>query len=107
MTRVIALLAAFIMSGVIWWFLFSLLPSGGSMWRDRPPQRFQGDTSAVVVFTNERTVQRMCPTVPGAVGCTVGRTIYAPNPCRWGDAYATLMCHEMGHVNSWPNHHPD
>jgi hypothetical protein len=47
----------------------------------------------------------MCPQVRYAVGCTVGGTIYVPNPCRWGDGYATLMCHELGHVNGWSAEH--
>jgi hypothetical protein len=105
MTRAIAYLAAFALSGVIWWGLFSLLPGGGSTWRDRPPQRFQGNNVAVVNFTDERVVQRMCPHVSGAIGCAVGNTIYVPNPCRWGDAYATLMCHELGHTNGWSANH--
>jgi hypothetical protein len=103
--RVVGFALAFTVSGLIWWWVFSFLPSGGSTWRDLPPQRFQGNTAAAVVFTDERTVQRMCPHVRMAVGCTVGRTIYVPNPCRWGDAYATLLCHELGHVNGWSTHH--
>lgn len=47
----------------------------------------------------------MCPQVDYAVGCTVGSTIYVPNPCRWRDPYATLLCHEMGHVNGWSAFH--
>jgi hypothetical protein len=58
-----------------------------------------------VVFTTEARVQRMCPQVRYAVGCTVGGTIYVPNPCRWGDGYATLMCHEMAHVSGWSAEH--
>jgi hypothetical protein len=105
MTRRLGLLAAFAFSGLFWWWLFTLLPSGGSDWRDRPPTRFQGDATAGVVFTTEARVQRMCPQVRNAVGCTVGGTIYVPNPCRWGDGYATLMCHEMAHVSGWSAAH--
>ena len=105
MTRRFGLLAAFAFSGLFWWWAFSFLPAGGSSWRDRPPARFQGNATAGVVFTNERQIQRMCPQVSGAIGCTVGGTIYVPNPCTWGDAYATLMCHELGHVNSWSQAH--
>ena len=77
------------------------MPSAGSTWRDRPPVRYQGDGVAGVVFTTEGGVQSMCPAVGYAIGCTVGSTIYVPNPCRWRDPYATLLCHELGHVNGW------
>jgi hypothetical protein len=101
----IAWVAVFALSGVAWWGLFSLLPAGQGTWRDRPPTRYQGDAVAGVVFTTEGGVQAMCPGVRYAVGCTVGGTIYLPNPCRWRDAYATLACHELGHVNGWSAFH--
>lgn len=99
--------AAFVGSGLFWWWLFSLLPQAQATWRDRPPTRYQGDNSATVVFTTEAEVQRQCPMQPPrfALGCTVGGTIYLPNPCRWRDAYATLACHELGHVSGWSAFH--
>ena len=109
MTRRFGLLAAFAFSGLFW--LVLLLSSceqpsaGQATWRDKPPARYQGDVTAGVVFTSEGRVQRMCPQISYAVGCTVGGTIYVPNPCRWNDPYATLLCHEMGHVNGWPAGH--
>ena len=104
MARLILLIAAL---GALLWLAGCDQPSGGGTWQDRPPSRFQGDAVAGVVFTTEGGVQRMCPQVNYAVGCTVGSTIYVPNPCRWRDPYATLLCHEIGHVNSWPSNHPD
>lgn len=100
-----ALAAAVALSGLFWWWAFSYLPAGQGTWRDRPPQRFQGDTAAFVVFTTEGRVQAMCPQVRYAVGCTVGDTIYVPNACRWRDPYAGLLCHELGHINSWSAFH--
>ena len=85
----------------------AVLTLPGSTWRDRPPVRYQGDAIAGVVFTTEAHVQRMCPQVRHAVGCTVGSAIYVPNPCRWNDPYATLLCHELGHVNGWTANHEE
>ena len=83
--------------------------AGRSTWRDRPPQRFQGDASAVVVFTTEGHVQSRCPVARPAVavGCTSGGVIYVPNPCRWRDPYAVLLCHEIGHISGWSGLHED
>lgn len=108
MKRLTGWMGAFIVSALLWVGLFSCGPApGGSTWRDKPPARFQGDVVAGVVFTTEAGVQRMCPLTGGqvAVGCTVGSTIYAPNPCRWSDPYAVLVCHELGHVNGWAPAH--
>lgn len=101
--------AAFLLSGLLWFGAFLMLPAAGETWRDRPPTRFQGDTEAVVVFTTEGEVQSRCPTPRGkiAVGCTVAGTIYVPNACRWRDPYAVLLCHEMGHVSGWSGFHED
>lgn len=78
----------------------------GPTWRDKPPARFQGNTSAAVVFTDAAMIARACPSTPNPVACTRGRTIYMPNACAWSDPYAVLLCHEIGHVNSWPADHP-
>jgi hypothetical protein len=82
-------------------------PLAGATWRDKPPGRFQYDTAALVDFTTEGNVQSKCPMTPPkvAVGCTAGGTIYVPNPCRWKDPYAVLLCHEIGHVNGWSGLH--
>lgn len=43
-------------------------------------------------------------------GCTNMRTdvVLMPNPCFYAwEIYAALACHEQGHVNGWPAHHPD
>jgi len=39
--------------------------------------------------------------------CETGGRIIAPNPCSFPDtdAYARILCHEIGHANGWPSTH--
>ena len=99
------LLGLIILPIVLWLIIFS--PMAGATWRDKPPSRYQYDTSATVEFTTEGGVQSKCP-MPHpkvAVGCTANNIIYVPNPCRWKDPYAVLLCHEVGHINGWSGLH--
>ena len=88
--------------------LFSVTPMAMEPFVQRPPVKFQGDTTARVHFVVDAT--KTCSVdaprpAPGMiiVACTDLQTkeIIMPNPCAWVDNYAQLMCHEMAHVNSW------
>lgn len=81
-----------------------------------PPVRFRADNAAVVIFTGRQGIDQMCG-VAGpnyiVLACThsINGTpvVTMPNPCGYGDteAFAKIMCHEMGHVNGWPADHGD
>lgn len=90
----------------------------GSTWlsHDLPPARFRGDAEATVHFVAADQIGPICaPGLPplqcGYVwsACTAidpPRVMTVPNPCtRPDDAYAALLCHELGHVNGWPATH--
>jgi hypothetical protein len=77
-----------------------------------PPQRYQGDTGAVVIFANAASIAAMCgaTNLIACAGKKDGTPIIAvPNPCLFAnsDLYAAILCHEMGHVNGWPAAHGD
>lgn len=81
-----------------------------------PPARFAGGNAARVYFTTQAVINRKCDDIPDPPGfyteaCSSGphpNTIYAPNPCAFpaGDDYARLLCHELAHLNGWPESHP-
>lgn len=85
----------------------------------RPPVSRQGDARAVVEFIAPQSVAGECRGSLVAVGtwgealsCArmyPGRpTLVLPNPCAFPfDDYATLVCHELGHVNSWQHERED
>ena len=83
-----------------------------------PPAEFQFDKTLVIEFMHPDRVVARCAergaTVfvePGIAGgaCADGERISAPNPCYFSgmDFYARLLCHELGHANGWPPHHPE
>jgi len=84
-----------------------LKPSGG-LTIQRPPSRYQGDVQSTVHFSDNAELLCAIIKAPGrAIACgNPGGIMIVPNPCRWGDPYAELMCHEMAHVNGWPADHP-
>ena len=82
-----------------------------------PPERFQRDGAALIIFASIGAVATLCGGPDGEghapIGCAgvKDRTpiIIAPNPCLAAgqDVYAAIMCHELGHVNGWPPSHGD
>lgn len=74
-----------------------------------PPARFQRDTTAIVEFiAAERIIPRCIER--GVIGlanaCADRELITITNPCAYqSESYAKRMCHEIGHINSWPNDH--
>lgn len=84
-----------------------------------PPVARRGDVRAVVEFLAPEAIASACGgaevaegTWGEALGCTVmwpGRpTIVLPSPCAFPwDAYAALVCHELGHVNGWKHERED
>lgn len=76
----------------------------GLIFAGMPPERFQYDSSARIVFTGD--LNRYCgEPAPDHhfAGCERANTIYMPNPCPEAetDHYAKILCHEMAHVNGW------
>ena len=74
-----------------------------------PPVRFQSDTTASVEFiAAERIIPRCLER--GAMilanACADRELITITNPCAYpGESYARRLCHELGHINSWPADH--
>lgn len=76
-----------------------------------PPDRFEGDNSALIVFGHADVIASLC----GAqnLACTWFQQgvpiMAAPNPCLLAnrDLYAAILCHELGHANGWPKTHGD
>lgn len=77
---------------------------------ERPPVWFKHSPAdpVRVRFVQPERIHETCVSIgvqprPGYVilACTKGDTVWMPNPCRFADNYAGLMCHEMGHVNLW------
>jgi hypothetical protein len=66
--------------------------------------RFQNNTGKYPVSCDEKG-----DPLPSEA-CSFGppNEIYMPNPCSFppSDDYARLMCHEIGHLNGWPDNHP-
>lgn len=82
----------------------------------RPPVRFQSDATVSLQLSNQAGIDRACHPLfgPPPAGmktdaCEVAGRIVAPNPCAYPDtdAYAHLLCHELGHANGWPRTHGD
>lgn len=82
-----------------------------------PPERFQKDGAAVVLFVSTQDdINAICGKAPEGrrtMACThfedgKAPIITMPNPCNVTyDYYAHLICHELGHVNGWPRTHGD
>jgi lysozyme len=80
-----------------------------------PPRRFMENASARVHFAQQAEISKECDDTPNQAGmvteaCSFGppNEIYAPNPCNYpaDDNYARLICHEVVHLNGWPENHP-
>lgn len=75
-----------------------------------PPERFRADAAAVALFSSAAVAQAC----GGAIACA-GRNakgipiVALPHPCALAgrEIYATILCHELGHVNGWPGTHGD
>ncbi len=93
----------------IGWALWAMMPAAGGFSPDLPPERYRGDAKVQVRFTKHaEPLCRIIKAPAGSIACAPvgGDLIIAPNPCAWRDPYAKLMCHELGHSNSWPAEHP-
>lgn len=78
----------------------------------RPPERFQGNTTVVLVTVDDpdATCRAMVgPDYPKGVvieACHRLGVIYMPNPCRFeGEAWADMACHEAAHSLGWSGQH--
>lgn len=84
----------------------------------QPPIEYWGENVAITVYSNNPG-----QTCPGRVtsgedsvvlGCTYITDsgvpiIVLPNPCLFDmetEFFALIACHEKGHLNGWPGHHP-
>ena len=82
----------------------------------RPPEVFQRDATMTLELANQDEINDTCHALFGAPpagmrtqACTTGQRVVMPNPCTFpdSDAYAHLLCHELGHLNGWPSTHGD
>ena len=93
----------------------SAAPMNGTINSGMPPERFRGNSAAIVIFTDRAGITALCgPAPPGYVimGCRREATngapvLVMPNPCILGESefYAKLTCHELGHRNGWSGEH--
>lgn len=77
-----------------------------------PPTRYQGNTSVTIEFASPDEVNRRCAGGVPVCGfrfyaCRRGDKLIMPNPCPSGQAYSSLLCHEIAHMNGWPATHGD
>jgi hypothetical protein len=89
--------------------------SGPSLYSNQlPPPRYQGDATVELEVTGQPGIDRQCHKAFGAPpagmktdACEIDGRVIAPNPCAFpaSDAYARLLCHEIGHANGWPATH--
>lgn len=82
--------------GLLFWLVVWLLAHADD---------YQRNTRTVVWFESSQNVRSMCAMLIGEPrdACANSEEIIAPNPCLYaGDAYAWLLCHELGHVNGAP-----
>lgn len=94
--------------------LTGLAGIGTAIFAGMPPERFQGDSAAVVFFVSD--VSQICGKAPPgyvklACHARIKGTSYIvlPNPCPFGatETFARLACHETAHSRGWgPNHEP-
>lgn len=77
-----------------------------------PPDRYQADRAAIVAFSHE-AVKKLCQ-ADAAIACVKTYAdgsvlLVMPNPCPLAgkELYATILCHELGHLNRWPATHGD
>jgi hypothetical protein len=74
-----------------------------------PPVRYMSDTVATVTFATD--INARCGAAPkgytklACAGVSAGWMVL-PNACAYPtESYAQTVCHEMGHVNGWPETH--
>lgn len=77
-----------------------------------PPERYDQDEGATVVFVNPRLIASLCGAPPKGMiveACEDEDRIILPNPCGFPktDEYARLACHEKAHRSGWPGTHGD
>jgi len=71
--------------------------------------QYRGDATALVSFLAPVEIDDRCGTMPGkrVVACVDmigGLTMALPNPCAaefQGEDYASVVCHEKGHILGW------
>jgi hypothetical protein len=114
-------LAIYIVGGLLFlWFAQRATGQIGS-WRDMPPARYHGTATALVVYAERDTIERICGGRP-IIGCYANGAVYMPEQCGTGHRVETVnvaslirndfsfcgsvKAHEFGHVNGWPGHHP-
>ena len=79
----------------------------------RPPERFQQNATVTLEVQDQAGIDRICHPLFGRPpagrktdACQTGRRVIAPNPCNFPkEAYARLLCHELGHANGWSRRH--
>jgi len=85
---------------------------GTAIYAGMPPERFRGDTAAIVLFVGD--VGAQCGQKPPyrMLAChrRIKGTSYIvlPNPCPFGDDgeyFARLACHEAAHAQGWTGMH--
>lgn len=73
----------------------------------QPPAQYRKPVNTVVYFVDRSQVETLCSKSENdrVMGCAnpKSKVVVMPNPCDWplGEAYAELMCHELGHINGW------
>jgi hypothetical protein len=90
----------------------ALCGCAGAPFVQRPPARYQADTTVVVRLHRTEAIAGDCAALgadanPRTVGCFAGLGIQLPNPCGWPDPYAQVFCHELAHANGWARNHPN
>lgn len=76
--------------------------------------QYRGDATAIVSFLDPSEIDRRCGTIPGmrVIACVEdigGITMALPNPCGvefQGEDYASVVCHEKGHILGWHHEYP-
>ncbi len=83
------------------------------------PDRYRGNFTVVTVTDTPAGVDARCRAAGASppegwtvraciVRTQLGPLAIMPNPCGYPDQnYASLFCHEGGHVNGWPSTHGD
>lgn len=92
----------------------ALAASSGLFNDTAPPLRFRHNATITVELSDQTGINRACQALfgkppPGSRtnACYTGERAIMPNPCGFppSDAYAHMLCHELGHANGWPPTH--
>ena len=120
--------AAFVGSGLVWWFIAGLVMSAfaqAGSWRDMPPARYQGTVTVNVSYAERPLLQEWCGRQSVACYHTRLRIIFMPVQCsptgrpmaqretinvadlvRNDTSYCgSIKAHEGGHVLGWSFSH--